>query len=198
MNDNQTTTKPKRRPGLVKMILFLATVIPCCLTTFAFFGVERIQDLLGGGQATPAPTQIRDVEEPALPTQTAMAAPASIPTVSGGVTGFDVSGVWAGQFHDAGFTENTDYLLRLQQTGHNLTGTAVVSAPANPNCSGEYILRGQVDPDAQTMRFSEGSGQFRCTFRGSAGDKKEFALSYSTADGLPALTGVYISFRSTI
>lgn len=191
MNDNQTAAKPKRRLRPVEMIVFLATVIPCCLTTFAFFGVERIQDLLGSGQATPAPTQIHGVGEPGLPTEPAMAAPTPMATVAGGSAGFDVTGVWTGQFHDAGYAETTDYLLELQQTGRNLTGTALVSAPANPNCNGEYVIRGQVDTHAQTVHFSEDSGQFRCTFRGSAGDEKEFELSYSAADGLPALTGVW-------
>lgn len=189
MNHKQGTTNPKRRPGLLETVALLAAVIPCCLTTFAFLGVERIQDLWDAEQATP--TQIHGVGEPGLPTETATSAPTPIATVAGGAAGFDVTGAWTGQFHDAGFNEVTDYVLHLQQTGRNLTGTALVSAPANPNCNGEYILRGEVDPAAQTVRFSEDSGRFRCTFRGSTGDKKEFELGYSTADGLPALTGVW-------
>jgi hypothetical protein len=191
MDNNETTPRTKLRLGALELIVILATIIPCCLATFAFFGVERIQDLLGSGQATPAPTQIHGVGERGLPTETVTAAPTPMATVAGGAAGFDVTGVWVGQFHDAGYAETTDYLLEMQQSGRNLTGTALVSAPANSNCNGEYVIRGQVDPNAQTVRFSEDSGQFRCTFRGSAGDKKEFELSYSAADGLPALTGVW-------
>ncbi|MCK6623784.1 MAG: hypothetical protein DPW09_19270 [Anaerolineae bacterium] len=48
MSENKATTKAKRRRGFLELIVILATVIPCCLGIFAFFGVV--------GGATTCPT----------------------------------------------------------------------------------------------------------------------------------------------
>lgn len=176
---------------MLEWIMVLATVIPCCLGIFAFFGVERIQDVLGVGRSEPQPTQVQIIVEPTLPKDAPSPAPTQVATAPAKNNGFDVTGVWVGQFNDAGFSEVTDYVLMLEQTGRNVSGSSMPRAVANPNCTGTFILRGQVDPDTETVRFSEDFNQFNCTFRGSAGNEKEFELVYNTTDGLPALTGTW-------
>lgn len=193
MNDSQTT-KAKRRPGLIELITLLATVIPCCLVSIAFLGIERVQDILSVGRPGAQPTWTPTIIEPTQLMEIPATTPTQMLTTHIQSGDFEVTGVWVGQFNDTGFNEISDYMLDLSQNGSNISGTATAVSPGNPNCYSIRPVRGQMDLAAWTLVLTETSGGMTTcpTFpRGSAGDIKTFNLAYDTTDGIPALRGVW-------
>lgn len=171
----------------------LAVIATCCLGILAYIVVDKLPDRMRAADATrepalgPIPSATTTSAMPKEETASEAAQPSPEPT-SGS---FDISGMWVGQFNDAGFSEVTDYILVLEQTGRFVSGSTTPQAVANPDCVGNFILRGEVDSDLLTVQFSEDFDSFYCTFRGSAGNEKAFELVYTMADGLPALTGTW-------